>query len=1078
MAKYGEGYLGLSPQVIPSVYYDMSGGNLTSTTWSFSCWVYGSDAANTTGPVFRMLYANGGGVQIRNYKNTPKWILDTIAPWSAGYDGGDYTQQGWHHIGWTMDGSDGVNVVSNLYVDGTLLVTRSIAYNMTGTTPDKLWFGTTAAAPGNSLFFRWLTIWDDATLDATDFAAITALGVDGWQWPDRGMPEISANITFIASFMNGPNADFAVGDTTIYDGGTGALDGWAWVSLGPDENSCVIDLIGGMPAHNGAPDDAIPLWCALAWRARAAERPQTLYSANGYNDIISVSDATYLHGVYLDNILYRFTDTDVTNDPTSSWANVQTHVLPGAQWIYDSEEALWTKTATVEAVAGATARGFCNLGAAYYKPKRLIEADTDEGTDATQVVISEAANYSDGYLTGAYVAVIYPSVACHGQIQKITSHIGNTLTLGGTFSASPGVGTRVVVYDGAYIIPNPFVQDEPMGVCPENVASGQRREVGISSVYNSHNRGYMRTTGTDWRLSTVTFSPAYELGFGVSSRADGEAGQDLWQIGFRRIQLFTGNRQLTRLDELYDNFNCNAATYQASPSRRIYRWQNITRNWNNPNRAGSQLGYFLAANTWRHARPWIQCVEWDETNQYFKGLLRAQDVDGNVSYGYVNITWDVDTTTWTVVDDENVTNPIITQVELNNWFKATPMNTWVNTGTCLLRSAHQSASGDWWFTLFVHPVGEDYNDSAFMHGSPPWGSLNEIDLNTAVLHEPLRSGGESMVNPLGHAGMWEDISNRDVEWFVGRNQFAPPGSGRSWYLTGRGQQHLNNGGEIWEDAQRRLVSIETDNGHAYAGYPLQSAYLAPADHVIQFHYPNPICFSDKMRAVATDLSFQPNVYLISTDCGWYRSWSTIIVAVGSAPEEADNYATVFHGINDEHHLVMYCTGFYNNTNNADWGTIWWEKGKEAEVVISDGEIEGWFCTPILLKPKNGWENLHINAVINAGIITVAIMDPENMEIVITGYNHTDCDVIAGGERDEIITWGGQVISELDAYDHLRLEFKMTRSLVGDTSPIIYEWYCTDAQRTYDVVISSSDEIIIADSEIMQQSQYDFMVTNI
>ena len=896
--------------------------------------------------------------------------------------------------------------------------------------------------------------WDDI-LTESDFQDIYNLGVDSWLWPSRELPSISHNITFLSSYMHGPDADYAVGDQTMHDSGAGDAEAWAWVPIGPDENNVVLDIIGGVPSHDGSDGDPVPPWCALWWPDPPGARPTNVSAADCWSDIITASDDNNLKGLRFDNILpYLMRDSGISY-PTNVWIDAQVHVFAGETYAYDPITETWRTTGTTETEVGATARNFANLGAAYYKPQRILAGDTEAGTSATQIVLSSAASYGDGYFNGAYVAVVDPDADCFGEVQQVSSHVGDTLTLAGSFSASPGEGARVIVYDGGYMIADLTVNDEPIGVVPENRWSGIRRPVGISSVFHWALRGYLRTTGTGWRLVTPE-RPAFLAGIGVSPTGV-DVGKDLWQIGIKRLQVSGANRQQTRLKELYDNFLCDATDYHGSPSRRIYRWESVERVWHDPIRAGSQLGDFIEAGTWREQHPWIDAVEWDPNHQCFKGLMRAEDASGNRAYGYMKFVFDDATETWTVTDFPGVNNPIITQDEVDEWFASTTLNRWASG--IFLCSCHQDSMGNWWFSAFVYADGEDYNDTILIQGDPPWSDLNSIDINNAVFREPLRSGGEPLVFPMGHGGMWEDIPNRDSQWYVGRNTFAPPGQGRSYWITGRAQQHLHNDGEIFQDAQRRLISLETDGGVAFSGYPLGHARQAPMDFNFQIHYPHPICLSNTIRIVATDFvtgASDGDVGFYWSDCGFYRVWSQSVVEAGSPPESAIRYAPVFHGISEDHHIIMYCTGWYDNTDDDDWGTVWWDRGRLASIELSSGETTGWFCTPVLIKPEGGWKKLKLNVDVGDGEVTIAVIDPSNMEQVISGYDHTDCDIVENGTHSDPheVTWGSNNLSELDNYDYLRLEFRLTRSSAGDTSPAIYEWWAGDAQREYPVVAPS------------------------
>lgn len=1057
MTKYGEGFLGLSPLFTPSIYYNASGGNVNPLKWSMSCWVRGSDSTVFSGgPFLTVRYSDDGGVRLRHYRGTPGWILATLAPWVSGYDGSDASKEGWHHVGLTMDGSNGTNVYCKLWVDGVNIVNRTIAYDITSLTPTRIELGNfETSAPETPLHYRWLVFWDDL-LDTADFEAIYNLGVDSWMWPNRELPSISANITFLASFMHGPDADYATGSNTLTDSGNGDPEAWAWVPIGPDENNIVLDLIGGVPSHDGSDGDPIPPWCALWWDERSDDRPSSCYAAGGWSDIIVSSDDNYLTGLRFDNILPYLLRDSGTSYPTNIWVDAQVHAFIGETYTYNPATEAWEGTGTTETEVGATARSFASLGAAYYKPQRILAGDTEVGTSATQIVLSSAAARGDGYFNGAYVAVVDPNVDCFGEVQQVSSHTGSTLSLAGSFSASPGEGTRVVVYDGGYMLADLTTKDEPIGVVPENKWSGIRRQVGISSVFHWASRGYLRTTGTGWRLVTPS-EPAITDGIGVSPTG-ADAGKDLWQIGIKRLQVSGANRQHTRLKELYDNFLCDASSYHGSPSRRIYRWENVERVWHEPNRAGAQLGDFVEAGSWREQNPWIYTVEWDPNLQCFKGLMRGKDANGNKSYGYMKFVFDETTESWTVSDFPGISNPILTQEEVDEWFSNTHLNKWADGATVC--SCHQDPMGNWWFAIFTYANGEDYNDTILVQGDPPWDDLNSIDLNNAVFRDPLRSGGEPLVFPMGHGGMWEDIPNRDSEWYVGRNIFAPPGQGRSYWMAGRAQQHLHNDGEVFQDAQRRLISLETDGGVAFSGYPLGHARQAPMDFNFQLHYPRPVCLSDTIRLVATDFITglsDGNVGFYWSDCGFYRTWQQSVVEAGSPPESAERYAPVFHGISSDHHLIMYCTGWYDNTDDEDWGTVWWDRGRLASIELSSGQTAGWFCTPVLIKPDGGWKDLKLNVALGDGEVTVAVIDPSNMEQVITGYDHSDCDTVEGGTHSSPheVTWGGNSLSELNNYDYLRLEFRLTRPTATDTSPAIYEWWAGDVQREYPVVKPAS-----------------------
>jgi len=1052
--KHGEGLLGTSPMVVPSPYYNAAGGNFNAQQWSLSCWVYGSDSGSYSGEqILQIAYDDGGWIRLRQYRKTPRWLVECGGSWS-GATSADATQQGWCHVGWTFDATSGSTIISRLYVNGSLVCTLNTPVAVGSAEPTELRIGPQTLAPGNSIQYRWLIVWDDGSFDDTEFGAIHALGVNGWQFPARDLPDFSpATITFLASMMHGPDADYAAaGDTPIQDAGTGDPGGWAWVALGPDEDDKYLHFLGGEPAHDGSPDDPVPPWCGLVMGERYATRPSEIRVAQAWSDIITVSDSTYLRGLYFDSVKQKLMSIDANNDPTNLWVRARVHVFAGATYEYNPATEVWEPTGTTETTPGATTRSYVSLGAVAYKPERVIEADTDAGTDATHIVISEASAYADGYLNGAYVCILDPSVGCFGEQQQIASHVGNTLTLGGSFSVSPGTGTRVAVHDGGVMLPNleAAVRNQRVGLRAEHAGFGIRRPVGVEGIFHAHQRGYMRASGKGWRLSAPEYYPPLEEGIGPAPRSDGEAGQDLWQIGFQSLEVFSANAPRTRLRELYDNFLCTPATYQDSPSRRIYRYENVERIWNTPNREGAQLSDFIEDGTWRHAHPWAMSMSWDDKDQCLKGVLRAEDNAGNVAYGYIRATWDDGTKTWTVVDDSDVTNPFLTQDELDEWFQSATDNWWASG--CRLQSMHQAPDGTWFGVLYVYGDGEDYNDSAFVYGNPGWESLDDIDLSKAVLRETPRTSAEPMVQPLGHGGLVEDIPNRDAQFYLGRNQFAPPGSGRTWYATGRAQQHLHNGGELFQDAQRRLISFETEDGCSLSGLPMQHTLIGPMDHVYQMHYPSPVCLSDEIRCVSSDLSFQNNLHLFWTDCGWYRAWEVLIADNGSPPEGAAGYATVFHSLTPSHHIVMYCIWPYENTLDTDWGTIWWDRGREAHVELTGTDTSGWFVTPVLLKPVDGWEELMLNIALGDGEVTVAVLDPENMEQPISGYDHTDCDTVANGTHasPSEVTWGGNSLSELDAHEHLRLEFRLTRPAGGDESPKLYEWWAGASQDEYTV----------------------------
>ncbi|MEA3404095.1 MAG: hypothetical protein U9R79_22890 [Armatimonadota bacterium] len=1064
--KPGRGCLGVNAHYgDPCLYFDASGGNVNAAAWSLFAWFRYNGSQRQH--LVRVEYGDGHLIRAQTY-NWPGWTLYNT--FLTGYGRGDVALDGgWHSYGLTFEEGGG-NLAARLYLDGGLLCEHVGAGSVGAAVPHRLYLNRpTQDATCAACWYRWLIAWDAALAEA-DFAALHAAGRD-YLWPDRDLPSLAPSRTLLASWMHGPDADEAVGDPVLHQdtGAGGDPTTWAWIPLGPDEEGIVLDCYGGEPAHGDSATDPIPLWCALGVDVQpdevlvgsAAKGRQG--RMGGWSDIVSASDTGHLKGFdggasVIDEIM-----DGGDGAWRHSWGLFRLHVFAGTKHLWNPTSERWEATATVEAVPGASTRRAVHVGPGAYQPGQWWEGQVGAVTSASEFEVDGLPHSADAdWWRDAYLLVM--SGDARGQMRRVAGQSGATVALDAALTAAPATGDDLNLVHGHRLWLRERDDLTGLPVNLELLFQGQRRGVGFEHVWHDGGyRSYTRLEGGPYCFAgdlERPYQPPY-LRFGVPPRGDADVGNDLYQVGYTRYAIGTGQEAKQRLDELYDSFLIPVGEGHAGVSSRAPMSSNVERVEADGTRHANQLGEFTAAGTWRDSEPWLTYVEWD--GAWFRGLMEGVGAEGTRAFGWVRFRWDEAASTFEVEDDPAASNPQFSIDELHDSIVQSGAH--IAGGMVgLAVAAFPTTSGYWALMCGLTDPGEDGNGTVFVQGVPGWRTRHDIDLTgrvevTGTSYSPL----EGDTAPWGGSAPSITPANRDASFWLCRNRYVPPGYGRSYYLTGRAQIHPSIGRHLSLDAtaghefsRRVLASAETDDGRGLVGWPVEDGLIAPSDPNFHVHYPRPWCHSREVRSAVTDngTGVTRHVYLMSTETGWRYHTARRIVDGGSAPDGHPSYAPVAVFQDDSRDYVLYCRYPYYRDADSDWGVLYWDRDGAVYVWLSDTETSGWFATPVLIRPDDGWEELSVNWDRGDGDLAVEVRDPLAMEATVAGYDVADCDQLAGGLQEQV-TWQGNSLSDLDEHNVLRLVFHLTRPVGTDNSPQLRAWWAGDGQRTYHQVVSGA-----------------------
>jgi hypothetical protein len=968
------------------------------------------------------------------------WSDDTVGPalrhWHQtiyapyGLESKQYTgwaADAWVHIVYVVE-HDGTDISGTLYVDGVEIDSGTNTTSI-GTISEVL-FG---YDPANDLLdfpvrFRHFCAWS-AALTPTQVTQVYNAGNQIIiPWIDY--PE-TASIEHWASFRNGLDADYSSGDTSAHyhDRGTNEL-ATLHVPAGRrgHDDPWVLHADIGDPAATYASEDTMRLAAVvdtIGWNPWDSGN-----EADDYTTITLDPDGSKTRGLYddwLDTLLNL-------SSATQRRGRLAAHVSP---------------------TGNAITLPVYLLGARYYC-ERTATGTVGAGATTGEVSLSSITDDSVDY-AGCWLQIIDSDEGCEGEEVLVASVAADgTLTLSGTLSAAPVDGDTARVYYGGiwgdhHGIPTPLERTDNEANPEHNVLERVLCPFSQGSVLAVNESPYHLIEPNSW-AGGLTEANIVAL--------DTSAVTGSIDVGVRQLWLGDHGAPYAVLDDLWDSFLISGAGLSTVSSKVVHQSnvQRVNAEWNYT--TGQTLAATCAENgTWRETARELTWLGYDEDAGVYRGLLRAEDADSTLAYGLMTGTWDDDTDSIDWVDDTDADNPIITQTELEALCRTAPYHP---ESTYIAQRQYEAPNGEWWWIIQVHPRSQDYYTHITARGGMTrYDAPTEVDIDRPIVQHGTLAPDQYDSHGGGRRALLPD---RDFEVQCVLNAYDP----NPWYwATGRAQ--------IWPtarqwagryDALRCTVSLQTRDGESWSGMPRNNSPISPHRVANQVsHFVSPVIWSRGTWGYWQDGLTQndSNLQLFTSDDRFYSSRSNTVIDASAHALGNVNYWCFDAAVGGGRHVAWVRQGSDGAPyTEQDRILLWVEQGREVGVEIADGETEGSIITAALEKPSSGWQRLRLNAALGDGAITVEVLDPLDADRAVTGYEAADVDAIEGGTAEEI-TWGGNSLSELDAYNYLRLKFNVTRPVGGDDSPELYEWYCGGAQTKNEISSSGVAARIVGGS---------------
>ncbi len=880
----------------------------------------------------------------------------------------------------------------------------------------------------------WLAVWDEV-MTAEQMAALYA---EGRRYRVRGS-EGPGNLTLLATFDNGYDADVAEGDGTFY-----TTEGV------PADRYCLIDdgvrRLGrrifplGMPRHDLAEDDRKPIQAILpVWLG---------YQLQLYDYVSAINDSEYAELKIA---------TGFSGNASLGATMPKGPVVDGAieepctyrQLIHmPKADNVAGKTSRVGPVAYTYFPPSSSGVFDYFGSGRTLKVVADAANTATSFKVQMSGDWSDGYWAGA--SLVFINGNCAGRRLMVSGYDATTgfITLEAALPAVPEAGSVGVVNFTPRLV---AVRDNGMVM----------REQGLDAFLWCEHEGTPQFVELEWIYSgagTDNGNCVYALRYDrgrcayVAGIAAGQYGKPFGEVdpeygaGFRLQKVEIDGPQEYQLLAKQENgagpsLSDNFALVRGGKSIKVWRQAAVEWKKNHPvkisdwNAVAADL---KEAGTWRHSVVGAPIpVLYEEETATVVALVQGKDAEGVARLGYVEGRWDEESGRIRWSDEqapEGCSNPFIEVSALRTDIEQDAPVSAAGPVAVL-----QAPDGTWSLFYWAKPAAADKHQTFALHGAKDrwsfdvrehWGEDNPV---VPVF------GGPDLVAPDG--GGINSWANMDAQWQVTRNEWAT-NPGMAYWGVARGKS-IQNRYVFRDDVEfsvdfRPIVGVAGADPRSLAPLPHGNSISPLAGPQVHACTCAVMGREDRMVVLSDGaIGFTYGIGLYVSEDGKHFQELFIADATGASfipqgelPGEPGRlYPARPFRLGDKQ--IFYYTGGDEFVNFA------WQRWEgETSYELAAEAVEGWIETAIIQQPAGGWQELVLNADPAGGTVAVEVIDAATEE-AIAGFGREDCDAIAD-DVEQMVTWGGASLRELTA-QYIRLRFHLKRETTSAESPVLYAW---------------------------------------
>jgi len=899
---------------------------------------------------------------------------------------------------WDFSGGPGAGVL-RLYLDGEEVPGSPVtdASAPVGP-PDLIRLGPGADHAGTLAYavLDQMAIWDD-----------TMSGQQVGELYDRGRKHVpqpgdcSGELLFRACWDEQYDADAAEGSGTASF--EGEPDQYCLLDCGSQHDGRRFSYRVGMPAHDGSPEDRVPLM-ALLQRTKSGSVEETNTEEYGRLDI-DASDASVPIGACL-----------------APWLPGPAKPMTLRLGLHIEEQTapldLPVAVGAHSYIVGDEQRFECGAG---------CTVDT---------LYSDSLSQEDGHWAGAELHLLTGAAANEKVRVLASSQSSKSLTIDGELSDAPAQGDVAIVIKPRRV--EPFQDDGHLyrlecDLSEEHV--GVER-FAILETAICGDRGY-----TCVNLGRLQQYPEEITGEDVffGKREKDVYPQWTCAVLIDRIEM-DGPGTYTATTHSDDAFL--VIDPESGETTKAWRIENLTRETRAPEQYGDPAAVqasFTAAGTWRDTILYPPIwMEYDAENERVVALLVGKDPDEVARVGYIHGTWNEGTGRMQWEDDPDPRNPLFELEELESVLegRSQPFGTLAR-----VNGVHQVAEDDWVLSFTATIGNPDGVAACALVGAPDKYSFDpseHFDPSLNPLTPPL--AGDDKVVPEGSGiGLW---GNRDCDPRFVRNPWAKDAGARFWGCA-RAKTVNNAGTELWLEHPRPLCTLVTGDFRNMRTLPWRNQIVGPAYG--WFHWPHPVLFGPSTMGLVVDdggvTKSHVNLYASEDGVHMSKPLDQALIPRLTPPLNAEYMMAIATPVRiGDRRVYWYQGGKSGNDFNMAWIRLDGEALYRLESSATQGEME----TCELRRSAPIWDELRLNVDPKDGSVKVAVLDAETGE-PLPGFSYDDCGTIAEGVERRV-SWQGVGLGEVTA-EGIRLRFRLTRPGTGDASPELYSWAIAPPQAS-------------------------------
>ncbi|MBD3292291.1 MAG: hypothetical protein GF393_05165 [Armatimonadia bacterium] len=749
----------------------------------------------------------------------------------------------------------------------------------------------------------------------------------------------------------------------------------------------------GMPAHDGSPDDRVPVAAVLSPRGgqptltNLDDHSRAEVSADGEVHPAGIGLAPWLQQPVGATTLKVGLHVDSTDAPN------------GAPIAVGAQDYVTGKAEALIAGSGCT----------------------------TSTIVAAGLDQPDDYWAGAELHVLTGSQ--RGQKMKVasSSQSGTSVTIDGQLGEAPAVGDRLIVIE-------PWRVEPP---CPDGEL--YRLECDLGETHSGVPR----------------FAELETASIGSAGYTRYNAGRiQYYPMDLTGEEIFFGKRDD---GVIYDHFSCTLlldrvemhgpTTYEVTEaaddsfmvwdpetgeSTKVWRTEHLEREVRRPEQHPNPTAVqdaMVEPGTWRDTlKICPRSMAYDAENERLTAVLVGIDPEGVKRAGHIHGTWNEaqGLVEWT--DDPDPRNPFLVLDELD---AALGGDSDVVGLLAAVGNTYEIEEGNWALQFTAGIGNPDGVLTCAMEGAPDRYSFDpKVHFDETINPlTPTLSGDDKMVPEGSGTGLF---GNRDCEILFTENPWAAKKSDRFWGC-GRAKTINQHGWQMDYAPQRPLTCAVTGDFRNVRHVPWPNQVVAPAR--AEFHWPHPQWYYPSTVGVIVDdgTSTSSDVGLWVSEDGVHFMRLMAVAVRNTPPLYGPRMMPLSSAPRIGDRRVYWYRGVMGGTNFSMAST---RLGGEAVYCLVAGELEGMLETCSLGRREEHWHDLRLNADPGGGSVSVAVLNAETGAVV-PGYDHSDCDAVTDAVEGRV-TWNGVGLPEVTD-ESVRLEFRLTRPDTGAQSPELYEW---------------------------------------